>query len=44
MLPVLRIDDKARIKKQYPYSDMDTPYGKQITAQRPELTQTRHHL
>ena len=28
MFPVLRIDDKARIKKQYPYTDMDTPYGK----------------
>ena len=26
--PVPRIDHKGRIKKQYPYTDMDTPYGK----------------
>ena len=28
LFPVPRIDDKGRIKKQYPYTDMDTPYGK----------------
>lgn len=28
LFPVLRIDDKGRVKKQYPYTDMDTPYGK----------------
>jgi transposase InsO family protein len=28
LFPVPLIDDKGRFKKQYPYSEMDTPYGK----------------
>jgi transposase InsO family protein len=28
LFPVPLIDDKGRVKKQYPYTDMDTPYGK----------------
>ncbi len=28
LFPVPRIDSKGKVKKHYPYSDMDTPYGK----------------
>ena len=28
LFPVPLIDDKGRVKKQYPYTDMDTPDGK----------------
>lgn len=28
LFPVPLIDAKGRVKKQYPYTDMDTPYGK----------------
>jgi transposase InsO family protein len=28
LFPVSLFDDKGRVKKKYPYTDMDTPYGK----------------
>ena len=28
LFPVPRIDNKGKVKKHYPYSEMDTPYGK----------------